>query len=465
MAMAAVEAGTKVIRPEPGSCAFYVQRKKRFCKMSVKPGAQYCGEHSPIPATEQDLGNKPISELRVPCPYDPKHTCFASKMEKHLKICNSKPPSLLPPYLVPGVNLGDPSPDAGGKQEKLSVGNVSDEKLINIIGQLMATYKKCVEGQIEMEPLEHTVLEDELSKPEYGPSVLKHLIQNSSLLGQLDKTGLLENGNTFVEFGSGRGQLTYWLTKAVDDATTCQFLLVDRASHRHKFDNRLKEVEDLELVRLRVDIADLALGRVSPHITQQKENIVGVSKHLCGAATDLSLRCLTSTIAETESELAGILIALCCHHRCDWGPYVGKKFLEEQGFSEADFQLLSSITSWCTCGSGRPRLRQETPLPPELHSPEPHSPPEESQAQLPPPQNGEAANADNRDRYTRLQLDQATREEIGRQAKRVIDWGRLCYLEEVTHLDVKLKYYCDPFISLENAILVCSLPLGNGTTG
>ena len=169
------------------------------------------------------------------------------------------------------------------------------------------------------------MLEDELSKPEYGPSVLKHLIQNSSLLGQLDKTGLLENGNTFVEFGSGRGQLTYWLTKAVDDATTCQFLLVDRASHRHKFDNRLKEVEDLELVRLRVDIADLALGRVSPHITQQKENIVGVrdlegfksndlsqlyqvSKHLCGAATDLSLRCLTSTIAETESELAGILI-------------------------------------------------------------------------------------------------------------------------------------------------------------
>ena len=82
--------------------------------MSVKPGAQYCGEHSPIPSTEQDLGkekdgfpppsqngfphhlkmlitgNKPISELRVPCPYDPKHTCFASKMDKHLRICNSK---------------------------------------------------------------------------------------------------------------------------------------------------------------------------------------------------------------------------------------------------------------------------------------------------------------------------------------------------------------------------------------
>jgi tRNA:m4X modification enzyme len=68
--------------------------------------------------------------------------------------------------------------------------------------------------------------------------VLKHLIQNSSLLGQLDKSGLLENGSTYVEFGSGRGQLTYWLTQAVGDPSTCQFILVDKASHRHKFDNR-----------------------------------------------------------------------------------------------------------------------------------------------------------------------------------------------------------------------------------
>ena len=86
------------------------------------------------------------------------------------------------------------------KEERLSIGNVTDEKLINIIGQLMTTYKKYVEGQVEMEPLEHTVgppswrlpdcihqvLEEELNKPEYGPSVLKHLIQNSSLLGQVE---------------------------------------------------------------------------------------------------------------------------------------------------------------------------------------------------------------------------------------------------------------------------------------
>jgi len=420
--------------------------------MIVKPGAQYCGEHQPLPSTEQELGMKPISQLRVPCPYDPKHTCFATKMERHLKICNSKPLAVLPDYLVPGVNSGDGRPlDEKQGKEKLTVSTVSDEKLINIIGQLMSTYKKFVEGQIKDEHLEHTVLEEELNKPEYGPSVLKHLIQNSSLLGQLDKSGLLENGNTFVEFGSGRGQLTYWLTKAVTDPSTCQFVLVDRASHRHKFDNRLKDTDDVELVRLRVDIADLALGRVSPYITNQKENVVGISKHLCGAATDLSIRCLTQTLDEVESELGGILIALCCHHRCDWSPYVGKEFLTEQGFTEEDFDLLSSITSWCTCGSGKPRKQLEEQFTEhEVESPEQSHP-----SNL--PQINHL-----KDRYTRLQLDQATREEIGRQAKRVLDYGRLKYLEEVTNLDIELKYYVDPLISLENALIVCSRPAATG---
>ena len=75
-----------------------------------------------------------------------------------------------------------------------------------------------------------------------------------------------------------------------------------------------------------MDIADLFLGRVAPHVSGQKESIVGVSqaetsitptpvphqvsKHLCGAATDLSLRCLTQTLGEVESELGGVLIGM-----------------------------------------------------------------------------------------------------------------------------------------------------------
>ena len=45
------------------------------------------------------------------------------------------------------------------RAEKLSVSTVTDEKLINLIGQLMSCYKRCVEGEILLEPLQHAVLE------------------------------------------------------------------------------------------------------------------------------------------------------------------------------------------------------------------------------------------------------------------------------------------------------------------
>jgi len=443
--------GPVIQRPDPGRCGFYVQRKKRFCRMVVKPGAQYCGEHTPLPPADSQLGGKSANDLRVPCPYDPKHTCFATRMEKHLKICNSKPPLILPEYIVPGINSGLARPsDQKSNKDKLAIGTASDEKLINIIGQLMATYKRYVEGKIVIEPLEHSAMEEELNNQEYGPSVLKHLIQNSSLLGQLDKSGLLENGNTFIEFGSGRGQLTYWLTKAVNDPSTCQFILVDKASHRHKFDNRLRDCEDVEIVRLRADIRDFSLGGLSPFLTAQRESVVGISKHLCGAATDLTIRCLTQTLGSSSSELVGMLIALCCHHRCEWNSYVGKEFLTEQGFTEEDFTLLTSITSWWTCGSGRPRETSGSQE--EIHSPVGEDPPPAAQP----------ASINPKDRYARLQLDQATREEIGRQCKRVLDYGRLLYLQETTDMEAQLKYYVDPFISLENALIVVTRPVVSG---
>ena len=65
-------------------------------------------------------------------------------------------------------------------------------------------------------------------------------------------------------------------------------------------------------------------------------------------------------------------------------------------------------------------------------------------------------------RYARLQLDQATREEIGRQCKRVLDYGRLKYLQDTSDMNVQLKYYVDPFISLENTLIVCSRPILSG---
>lgn len=32
--------------PEPSRCCFFVQKKKRFCKMVAGKGRKYCGEHA-----------------------------------------------------------------------------------------------------------------------------------------------------------------------------------------------------------------------------------------------------------------------------------------------------------------------------------------------------------------------------------------------------------------------------------
>ena len=48
------------------------------------------------------------------------------------------------------------------------------------------------------------------------------------------------------------------------------------------------------------------------------------------------------------------------------------------GFTEEDFSLLSSITSWCTCGAGKPKkqLEEQVVAEHELDSPDQQLPPQ-----------------------------------------------------------------------------------------
>ena len=115
---------------------------------------------------------------------------------------------------------------------------------------------------------------------------MKHHIQNSSLVGHLASAGLLQPDLTFVEFGSGRGSLSYWLCRALPRPQAAQLVMIDRASPRHKLDNKMKELELKEMLRIKADIQGLHLSKVF----NKPENIVAVGKHLCGAATDLTLR-------------------------------------------------------------------------------------------------------------------------------------------------------------------------------
>lgn len=68
----------------------------------------------------------------------------------------------------------------------------------------------------------------------------------------------------------------------MQESDSCLLLLVDRASQRHKFDNKLKE-SPVPYKRIRTDIADLCLEFI-PMLHLYKR-IVSIGKHLCGSAT------------------------------------------------------------------------------------------------------------------------------------------------------------------------------------
>lgn len=139
------------------------------------------------------------------------------------------------------------------------------------------------------------------------------------------------------------------------DIEQTSVLLVDKASLRHKKDNK---IEDRNVVqRIRADISDLDLEKLES--VQVANNVVAVGKHLCGGATDVTLRCLMNG-NQIRKRVKGFLIALCCHHQCSWRPFVGKKFLLDNGITQKEFDIITKMVSWAVCGSGMSRqLRKE----------------------------------------------------------------------------------------------------------
>ena len=137
---------------------------------------------------------------------------------------------------------------------------------------------------------------------------------------------------------------------------------------------------------------------------------VALGKHLCGAATDLTLRCCArhcaraldsdegvdpasrpslrphvsgteahcaarlapahgvaaasgtspagnpggglhgSTAPTTGGGMLGLAVATCCHHRCTWPDFVGKPLFLSLGFTPAEFEVICYMCAWANGG-------------------------------------------------------------------------------------------------------------------
>ncbi|XP_056133501.1 tRNA:m(4)X modification enzyme TRM13 homolog isoform X1 [Lampris incognitus] len=257
--------------PLPARCGFYVERKRRFCKMVVGIGNQFCGEHA-----NAENGN---TKRRIPCPLDPKHTVFENCLSQHLKKCNNRDKPK-PVYYVEDVNAGSGDEDVLDDQIALAQRSKAE---LDVYLQKLKTAVKEFDLKLDESILSHPVLNQELDNPKNGDAAFKHLKQQASILGNMEALSLLGANKCFVEFGAGRGKLSHWIHEALKTYEDFHFLLVERSSTRFKVDGKNQHFT-AEFERLQVDIQHLDLSKV-PLLREKKIPVVGVGKHLCGAAT------------------------------------------------------------------------------------------------------------------------------------------------------------------------------------
>lgn len=86
------------------------------------------------------------------------------------------------------------------------------------------------------------------------------------------------------------------------------------------------DVSDFDVSKLPMTMAETALLK-KPNIDIKVEaaelnelQIVGVCKHMCGGALDISVRALLKT------KMSGCILASCCHHLCSYDSYLNNKF-------------------------------------------------------------------------------------------------------------------------------------------
>ncbi|XP_073499148.1 tRNA:m(4)X modification enzyme TRM13 homolog isoform X2 [Phyllobates terribilis] len=436
--------------PIPGRCGHYVQRKKRYCKMTPGEGKKYCGEHA-----ENGEVMSRAAESGSPVLWTP--SICKDQLQKHLKKCNSREKPQ-PVFYVHNVNSGAVTLETS--HEQMSLSSLSKEDLKKLTDTLVRVTND-LDPPLPDKKLCHPALHEALNDPANGDSASKHLKQQGSILGHLESLDFLGQSRCFVEFGAGRGKLSHWVNIATEDAENVHFLLVERVTTRFKVDGKQRKST---FERLHIDIQHLCLDRV-PSLVQKRLPVIGIGKHLCGAGTDLALRCLVRSYSKSDGEpqlkrsrtdteptisvdptdqcnVRGIVIALCCHHRCDWQHYVGTDFFEKLGLGQREFGLFQRMSSWATCGARNPSQGETFSGKGNNEDLEEHDLDQRN-------------NDCNAESEQGLQLSVEEREHLGRLCKLLIDRGRVDYLEKMGY-EANLEYYTEPEVSLENVILMAA---------
>ena len=200
---------------------------------------------------------------------------------------------------------------------------------------------------------------------------------------------------------------------------------------------------------------------------QEKEGSEVEGADVCAIEKDIEPRVKPLPEQQLCPKLTGVVIALCCHHRCNWPHLVGKEFFTSLGFSPVDFHIISLMSSLAVCGI-RPQKtaryecattadsdvsQQSTSNGDSCHTPGSHC-----DGSLGTMSTSAVTGTDDEAGHTpRGGYVPHPREEIGLKCKRLIDTARVWYLKQ-HGFEARLVHFVEQSTSLENVLLVAVPP-------
>ncbi|ODV78190.1 DUF715-domain-containing protein [Suhomyces tanzawaensis NRRL Y-17324] len=397
--------------------------------MQRKADHRFCSEH---------MINESTGE-RIPCPLDNKHTVWAKDLAIHLKKCNAKQKVEFDIWYEKDLNSGwkhlENLAPANLEPSTEEAENDSFEKHLELL-------KKIKFDPLPMKILEHSGLNPRISELK-NP---KHALQQSSLIGNMKQKGLLDSNTFYLEFGCGKAELSRFVNLCIlEDLKTLKIAqhgiygygLIDRGINRMKMDPKIiKDSRDVDLEpkvkRTRIDIKDLNLDKFLQDTNADK--VVGISKHLCGVATDLTLKLLLNSTLLESGKFGGVVIAMCCRHVCDYHELLpqSRQYLKMHGFDSMEgFKALKKVVSWAVCGVGRAEKKDEN-------------------GEIERDESLESTGSDSMEHG----LTYHERETLGLTARRLVDESRVHAIKELMKdYDVEIFNYTERKITLENVCL------------
>lgn len=155
-----------------------------------------------------------------------------------------------------------------------------------------------------------------------------NVVQVRSLLALVAGTVAEAGAGCVLDVGAGKALLTRAVWEALGRRVACVALDSRAGGARDEFYDPGGGEGGGKWERVVADVRHLA-SAVLP-VVPSGPRTVAVTKHLCGGATDSSLRTLVA--GELGERIGGVVLAPCCHQKCRFAEYCALRWLQESGF-------------------------------------------------------------------------------------------------------------------------------------